>query len=146
MCSTVTYFEIFCNLGDITNAVPAATNDIIQIQGFLQLGESKAKTRLDKMLTPALSIFLAGQWARCEGGLCGNEAYENCMLANKSWMPIQKMGVCRETNIGKGIKRRQISATVVITALNPSKPFFPSTRISIVFFHANVCKTEFAKT
>ncbi len=73
MCSTVTYFEIFCNLGDIMHYKPAATKVIIQIQGFLRLGKSKAKTGLDKLLTPALSCFLACQWARCEGGLCGNE-------------------------------------------------------------------------
>ncbi len=48
--------------------------------------KKQAKTGLDELLTPTLSGFLAGQWARCEGGLCGNEVYENCILANGSWM------------------------------------------------------------
>ena len=86
---------------------------------FLQLEKNKAKTGLNKLLTPTLSVFLAGQWAVCEDGLCGNEAYENCMLANGSWLPIQKVGVYRETNIGKGIKRRQAPAAAVVTSLVP---------------------------
>ncbi len=110
--------QIFCNLGYIVHDLPAAATVIIQIRGFLQLEKNQAKTGLDKLLTPTLSGFLAGQWARCEGCMCGNETYENRILATASWMPIQNVGVCHETNKVKGIKRRQISATAV-NALNP---------------------------
>jgi hypothetical protein len=77
MCNDVQYLQIFCNLCDIMHDVPAAAKVIIQIRGFHQLEKKQAKTGLDKLLTPTLSVFLAGQWARCESGLCRNEAYEN---------------------------------------------------------------------
>ena len=51
MCSEVSYFVIFCNLFNILHDAPAETKVKIQIRGFLQLGKSKAKTGLDKLLS-----------------------------------------------------------------------------------------------
>ncbi len=70
MCSNVSYFEIFCDLVDIIHDKPAATKIGIQVRGFLQLENNKAKKGLDKLLIPTVSNFLVGNWARCEGGLC----------------------------------------------------------------------------
>ena len=114
MCSEVSYFVIFCNLFNILHDAPAETKVKIPIRGFLQLGKSKAKTGLDKLLSPTLSDFLAGQWDRCQGGLCGNIEYENCMRDKSSWLAIQSTGIYRETNHGKYAKRRAKAAAAVM--------------------------------
>ena len=127
MCSEVSYFVIFCNLVNFMHVAPAATKVKIQIRGFLQLGKAaKAKTGLDKLLSPTLSDFLAGQWDRCQGGLCGNIEYENCMREKSSWLAIQSTGIYRETNYGKGAKR---IATAQVIA---------SDSLLVVFFKINV--------
>jgi hypothetical protein len=61
MCNDVKYFQIFCNLGYFMHDVLAAATVIIQIRFFFQLGKNQAKTGLDKLLTPTLLGFLAGQ-------------------------------------------------------------------------------------
>ena len=127
MSSSVSYFVIFCNLVNFMHVAPAATKVKIQIRGFLQLGKAaKAKTGLDKLLSPTLSYFLAGQWDRCQGGLCGNIEYENCMRDKSSWLAIQSTGIYRETNQGKCAKR--IATSQVIT----------SDSLSVVFFKTNI--------
>ena len=127
--NSVSYFVIFCNLFNILHVAPAATKVKIQIRGFLQLGKSKAKTGLDKLLSPTLSDFLAGQWDRCQGGLCGNIEYENCMREKSSWLAIQSTGIYRETNYGKGAKRREKAAAAAVIYYD---------LLSIVFFKTNV--------
>ena len=114
MWSIVSYFVIFCNLFNILHDAPAETKVKIQIRGFLQLGKSKAKTGLDKLLSPTLSYFLAGQWDRCQGGLCGNKEYEDCLLEQSAWLAIQTTGIYRATNQGKCTKRRETAAAAVI--------------------------------
>ena len=114
MCSEVSYFVIFCNLFNILHDAPAETKVKIPIRGFLQLGKSKAKTGLDKLMSPTLSDFIAGQWDRCQGGLCGNIEYENCMREKSSWLAIQSTGIYRETNHGKYAKRRAKAAAAVM--------------------------------
>jgi hypothetical protein len=63
-----------------------------QIQGFLQLRKATALTALTKILSASVSAFLSGEWARCEGGLYGNEDYEACRAENSPWIPIQTTG------------------------------------------------------
>ena len=53
--SSVSYFVIFCNLINILDVGPAATKVKFQIRCFLQMGNTKAKTALDKLLPPTLS-------------------------------------------------------------------------------------------
>ena len=115
MSSCVSYFVIFCNLVNFMHVAPAATKVKLQIRGFLQLGtDAKAKTGLDKLMTPALSYFLAGEWDRCHGGLCGNIEYESCMCAEGSWLAIQTTGIYGETNHGKCARKRETAAAAVI--------------------------------
>ena len=47
----VSFFVIFCNLVHIQHVGPAATEGKIQILGFLQLKQAKAKTALDKLMS-----------------------------------------------------------------------------------------------
>ena len=114
MWSIVSYFVIFCNLSQILHVAPAATTVKIQIRGFLQIRNPRAKTGLDKLLSPTLSFFLAGEWDRCQGGLCGNKEYESCMCEESSWLAIQSMGIYGATNQGKRAKRRETAAAEVI--------------------------------
>ena len=99
MWSIVSYFVIFCNLSQILHVAPAATTVKIQIRGFLQIRNPRAKTGLDKLLSPTLSFFLAGEWDRCQGGLCGNKEYESCMCEESSWLAIQSMGIYGDTQM-----------------------------------------------
>ena len=126
MWSIVSYFVIFCNLSQILHVAPAATTVKIQIRGFLQIRNPRAKTGLDKLLSPTLSFFLAGEWDRCQGGLCGNKEYENCMRENSSWLAIQSTGIYRATNRGKCAK--WIATAQVIASYS----------LSVVFFITNV--------
>ena len=96
------------------------------MQGFLQIRKSRAKTGLDKWLSPTLSYFLAGEWDRCQGGLCGNKEYESCMCEDGSWLAIQSTGIYRATNQGKCAKR--IATSQVIT----------SDSLLVIFFKTNV--------
>ena len=126
--SSVSYFVIFCNLINILDVGPAATKVKIQIRGFLQMGNTKAKTALDKLLSPSLSQLLQGEWERCDGALSGNQEYADCLHTNSPWLPIQSTGVYRESNQAKCAKRRQLTTA----------PVFSSDFLSTDFFKTNV--------
>ena len=103
--NSVSYFVIFCDHVNILDDGPAATKVKFQILGFLQLGNTKAKTALDKLLSPTLSHLLQGKWERCDGALSVNQEYAHCLNKNSSWLPLQSSGVYRESNKAKCAKR-----------------------------------------
>ena len=123
----VSFFVIFCNLVHIQHVGPAATEVKIQILGFLQLKQAKAKTALDKLMSSfsTLSHVLQGKWERCDGGLSTNDEYAHCLHTNSSWRPLQSTGVYRESNQAKCAKR--IATAQVASYL-----------LSVVFFNTNV--------
>jgi hypothetical protein len=125
--NSVSYFVLFCNLVNILDVGPAATKINIKIRGFLQMGNTTAKTALDKLLSPTLLHLIQGKWKRCDA-LSGNQEYAHCLHTNSSWLPIQSTGVYRESNKAKCAKQRQMTTSPVIS----------SKLLSIVFFKTNI--------
>jgi hypothetical protein len=72
MFNSVSYFVIFCNLVNILDVGPAATKSNIKIQVFFRMGNTTAKTVLNKLMSPTLLHLIKGKWERCNA-LSGNQ-------------------------------------------------------------------------
>jgi hypothetical protein len=126
---------IFGNIVNILHVGPAARKVKIQMWGFLQLKQAKAKMALDKLLaSPYLLYFVFS--SRHVGPLCWrpvcnltvNPEYVHCLHTNSSWLPIHYTDVYCESNQAKGAKRRQVDTAQAIA----------SDLVSVIFLKADV--------
>ncbi len=73
----VSHFVIVCNLVNLLDVAPAASNITIQIRAFPQMKRTIAKAVLEKLLTPpAVSSFIRGKWKPWDlSGLSAHQEY-----------------------------------------------------------------------
>jgi hypothetical protein len=112
----------------------AATKLNIEIRGFLQMGNTTAKTvtALDKLLSPTLLHLNQGIWEQCDT-LSEIQEYAHCLHTNSSWLPIQSTGVYRESNKAKCAKRHQMASSILLALA--TAPVISSNLLSVVFFN-----------